>query len=167
MVECKTWGAEFDKERGKLFDDGGQMLTYFHQNRAAKFIGLYASRLSAGTIERNVCAVDTSFLDGDSVTELFESWDKSFFEVGAFDGTPYQIQERRLTKADLADMKQEDGGRIFNAFAEILRRHVISDKPNAFNKIFNLFICKVQDEEKQDDEALDFQWQAGETAKWF
>lgn len=165
MVECKTWGAEFDKERGKLFDDGGQMLTYFHQDRAAKFIALYASRLSAGAIERNVCAVDTSFLDGDSVAELFESWDKSFFEVGAFEGTPYQIQERRLTKADLADMKQEDGGRIFNAFAEILRRHVISDKPNAFNKIFNLFICKVQDEEKQDDEILDFQWQAGETAE--
>lgn len=165
MVECKTWGTEFDKERGRLFDDGGQMLTYFHQDRAAKFIALYASRFSAGTIERNVCAVDTSFLDGDSVAELFESWDKSSFEVGAFDGMPFHIQERRLTKADLADMKQEDGGRIFNAFAEILRRHVISDKPNAFNKIFNLFICKVQDEEKQDDEALDFQWQAGETAK--
>lgn len=165
MVECKTWGAEFDKERGKLFDDGGQMLTYFHQDRAAKFIALYTSRLSAGAIERNVCAVDTSFIDGDSVAELFEAWDKSFFEVGAFDGTPYQIQERRLTKADLADMKQEDGGRIFNAFAEILRRYVISDKPNAFNKIFNLFICKVQDEEKQNDEVLDFQWQAGETAK--
>jgi type I restriction enzyme M protein len=165
MIECKTWGAEFDKERAKLFDDGGQMLTYFHQDRKAKFIALYASRLSAGAIERNVCAVDTSFLDGDSVAELFESWDKSHFEVGAFDGTPYQIQERRLTKADLEHMKQEDGGRIFNAFAEILRRHTISDKPNAFNKIFNLFICKVQDEEKQDDEVLDFQWQAGETAK--
>ncbi|MGZ4954692.1 MAG: HsdM family class I SAM-dependent methyltransferase [Methylobacter sp.] len=165
MVECKTWGAEFDKERSKLFDNGGQILTYFHQDRSAKFISLYASRLSAGVIERNVCAVDTSFLDGDSVAELFESWDKSFFEVGAFDGTPYQIQERRLTKADLTDMKQEDGGRIFNSFAEILRRHVISDKPNAFNKIFNLFICKVQDEEKQDNEILDFQWQAGETSK--
>lgn len=165
MVECKTWGAEFSKERSRLFADGGQMLTYFHQDRAAKFIALYASRLSAGAIERNVCAVDTSFLAGDSVAELFESWDKSFFEVGAFDGIPYQIQERRLIKADLADMKQEDGGRIFNAFAEILRRYVISDKPNAFNKIFNLFICKVQDEEKQDDEVLDFQWQAGETAK--
>lgn len=165
MIECKTWGAEFDKERVRLFDDGGQMLTYFHQDKKAKFIALYASRLAAGTIERNVCAVDTSFLDGDSVAELFESWDKSYFEVGAFDGTPYQIQERRLTKADLADMKQEDGGRIFNAFAEILRRYTISDKPNAFNKIFNLFICKVQDEEKQDDEILDFQWQAGETAK--
>ena len=165
MIECKTWGAEYDKERGRLFDDGGQMLTYFHQDRKTKFIALYASRVSGGTIEPKVCAIDTSILHGDSVPELFESWDKSYFEVGAFDGTPYQIQERRLTKADLADMKQEDGGRIFNAFAEILRRHTISDKPNAFNKIFNLFICKVQDEEKQGDEVLDFQWQAGETAK--
>lgn len=165
MIECKTWGAELDKERSKLFDDGGQMLTYFHQDRKAKFIALYASRLSGSSIEPKVCAIDTSILHGDSVTELFESWDKSYFEIGAFDGIPYQIQERRLTKADLVDMKQEDGGRIFNAFAEILRRYTISDKPNAFNKIFNLFICKVQDEEKKDDEVLDFQWQAGETAK--
>lgn len=165
MVECKTWGAEFEKERAQLFNDGGQLLSYFQQDSSAKFIALYASRLSASAIEPKVCAVDTSFLEGDSVAELFDSWDKSFFEVGAFDGKPYQIQERRLTKADLVDMKQEDGGRIFNAFAEILRRHVVSDKPNAFNKIFNLFICKVQDEEKQADEPLDFQWQAGETAK--
>lgn len=165
MIECKTWGAEFDKERSKLFDDGGQMLTYFHQDRKAKFIALYASRLSGSSIEPKVCAIDTSILHGDSVPELFESWDKSYFEIGAFDGIPYQIQERRLTKADLVDMKQEDGGRIFNAFAEILRRYTISDKPNAFNKIFNLFICKVQDEGKIDDEVLDFQWQAGETAK--
>lgn len=165
MVECKTWGAEFNKEQVQLFNDGGQLLSYYHQDSSAKFIALYASRLSGGVIEPKVCAVDTSILHGDSVAELFESWDKSFFEVGAFDGKPYQIQERRLTKADLIDMKQEDGGRIFNAFAEILRRHVVSDKPNAFNKIFNLFICKVQDEEKQDDEVLDFQWQAGETAK--
>lgn len=165
MVECKTWGVEFEKEKAQLFNDGGQLLSYFQQDRSTKFIALYASRLSAGSIEAKVCAVDTSFLDGDSVAELFESWDESFFEFGAFDGKPYQIQERRLTKADLVDMKQEDGGRIFNAFAEILRRHVVSDKPNAFNKIFNLFICKVQDEEKQADEPLDFQWQAGETAK--
>lgn len=165
MVECKTWGTEFEKEQAHLFNDGGQLLSYYHQDSSAKFIALYASRLSSGVIERKVCAVDTAILHGDSVVELFESWDKSFFEVGAFDGKPYQIQERRLTKVDLVDMKQEDGGRIFNAFAEILRRHVVSDKPNAFNKIFNLFICKVQDEEKQDDEVLDFQWQAGETAK--
>lgn len=165
MVECKTWGTEFEKEHAQLFNDGGQLLSYYHQDGSAKFIALYASRLSSGVIERKVCAVDTAILHGDSVVELFESWDKSFFEVGAFDGKPYQIQERRLIKADLVDMKQEDGGRIFNAFAEILRRHVVSDKPNAFNKIFNLFICKVQDEEKQDHEVLDFQWQAGETAK--
>lgn len=165
MVECKTWGTEFEKEHAQLFNDGGQLLSYYHQDSSAKFIALYASRLSSGVMERKVCAIDTAILRGDSVVELFESWDKSFFEVGAFDGRPYQIQERRLTKADLVDMKQEDGGRIFNAFAEILRRHVVSDKPNAFNKIFNLFICKVQDEEKQDHEVLDFQWQAGETAK--
>ena len=28
MVECKTWGAEFEKERAQLFNDGGQLLSY-------------------------------------------------------------------------------------------------------------------------------------------
>lgn len=39
----------------------------------------------------------------------------------------------------------------------------MSDKGNAFNKIFTLFLCKVYDEtSKQDDEELDFQWKEGQ-----
>ena len=56
MVECKTWGTEFEKEQSHLFNDGGQLLSYYHQDSSAKFIALYASRLSSGVIERKVCA---------------------------------------------------------------------------------------------------------------
>lgn len=45
---------------------------------------------------------------------------------------------------------------------EILRHNVVSDKGNAFNKIFTLFLCKVYDEtSKQEGEELDFQWKEG------
>ncbi len=166
MVECKTWGREFEQEKAKLFSVyDSQLLSYYPHDRGVKFIALYASRTSSNAMENRYCAIDTSILHGDSLTEIFDDWDKSYFEQGAFEGIAYEIQETRLTKTDLEDMTAEDGGKIFNAFAEILRRHVISDKPNAFNKIFNLFICKVQDEEKQEDETLDFQWQAGESAE--
>ena len=47
---------------------------------------------------------------------------------------------------------------------EILRRHAISDKSNAFNIFFNLFVCKIYDEElKKDSDILDFQWKTQES----
>ena len=45
---------------------------------------------------------------------------------------------------------------------EILRHNVVSDKPNAFNKIFTLFLCKIVDENRNPDEQLHFQWLEGE-----
>ena len=57
----------------------------------------------------------------------------------------------------------ETKGTIFNRFAEILRRHAVSDKSNAYNKVFNLFLCKIVDEdEKTDNATMDFQWKKGE-----
>jgi type I restriction enzyme M protein len=166
MIECKSWATEFDAAKEKFLNSyDSQLLTYYQQDSSAKFIALYTSRFTTAQVDFKTCAVDTTFLSGDSVKELFESWDKSYFERGAFGGIAYQIKEKRLTKADLVEMTAEDSGQIFNDFAEILRRHVVSDKPNAFNKMFNLFICKIQDEEKNSDEILAFQWQAGETAE--
>jgi len=49
-------------------------------------------------------------------------------------------------------LTEKDGGDIFNRFAEILRRNVVSDKTNAYNKIFNLFLCKIVDEYENIDE---------------
>jgi type I restriction enzyme M protein len=40
---------------------------------------------------------------------------------------------------------------------EILRHNGISDKPNAFNKLLNLFVCKIVDEDKNPDDELQFQ----------
>ena len=62
----------------------------------------------------------------------------------------------------MKDIEQEDSSFIFNQFLEILRHNVVSDKPNAFNKIFTLFLCKIYDEKatKQDEE-LGFQWLEG------
>ena len=44
-----------------------------------------------------------------------------------------------------------------------MRHNVVSDKPNAFNKIFNLFLCKIVDEySKTEDKELAFQWLEGQ-----
>ena len=75
---------------------------------------------------------------------------------------PYNFQSKALTKEQLKEIKAEDSSFIFNRFLEILRHNVVSDKGNAFNKIFTLFLCKVYDETTTDDgEELRFQWLEG------
>ena len=66
-------------------------------------------------------------------------------------------------RSRLLPLTKDDSGRIFNQFAEILRHNVVSDKPNAFNKILNLFICKIIDEDKNDNEQVEFQWLENDT----
>jgi type I restriction enzyme M protein len=54
-------------------------------------------------------------------------------------------------------MGADDGGKIYNHIMEILRHNGISDKPNAFNKLLNLFVCKIIDEDKNPEDELQFQ----------
>lgn len=63
----------------------------------------------------------------------------------------------------MKDIGSEDSGVIFYQFLEILRHNVVSDKANAFNKIFNLFLCKVYDEDRNEEEQLEFQWKYNDT----
>jgi type I restriction enzyme M protein len=43
MIECKTWGTEFEKELNKIQKNGGQLFTYFQQDRATEYLTLYTS----------------------------------------------------------------------------------------------------------------------------
>lgn len=164
MVECKNWGA-IKREHDTMIADGGQLFGYFVQARKTKFLCLYASKLSGGKVERQYEVIDTSRLRGTSKVELWSSWDKDFFKSGIFEDIclPYAVREEKLLRRQLTALTAEDSKSIFNRFAEILRKHAVSDKPNAFNKIFNLFICKILDEEKSEDEILEFQWPSGES----
>ena len=45
MIECKTFGKEFDDELKKMKKDGGQLFTYFQQDKDAQILVLYTSEL--------------------------------------------------------------------------------------------------------------------------
>jgi type I restriction enzyme M protein len=167
MIECKTWGAEFNKEKNKMFKDGGQLLSYFRQDKKPKALCLYASSIKGDKIHYTNEIIDTEGLSGENETEIFDSWSKSFLPKGIFEKhvSPYEFKTIGLSYDDLEDLEKSDGKTIFNQFAEILRRHVVSDKTNAFNKIFNLFICKIKDEDQRynkSNEELLFQYKRGE-----
>jgi type I restriction enzyme M protein len=166
MIECKTWGIEFEKEFKNLERNGGQLFTYFQQDKNADILILYASQLQGKNIEfKNIIVkIEDDYRQAGNVKDFFERWNKLPKTNGIFDSwvTPYEFQSKALTKNDLKVLKQEDSSFIFNRFLEILRHNVVSDKPNAFNKIFTLFLCKIVDENRNPDEQLHFQWLEGE-----
>ncbi len=165
LIECKTYGKEFDKAVSKLNKDGGQLFTYFKFSNKADVIMLYASKLQGDKIiyQNEIVKIEDDYRAGD-VKDFYEKWNKLTKDNGIFETwvKPYCFESKVLVKSQLKPINQEDSSFIFNRFLEILRHNVVSDKGNAFNKIFTLFLCKVYDEtSKQDDEELDFQWKEG------
>ncbi len=167
IIECKTYGKEFDSEIKQMRDDGGQLFSYFAQERATKYLCLYASRLNKNSIEYQNRIIKTSkeYEEAKNSIELFNIWANqfalSFNDNGIFDDDiqAYNIELRAKKRKDLKPLPKEN--KIYNQFMEILRHHNISDKEKAFNKIISLFLCKIADETKMENEELAFQYKNG------
>ncbi|MBC6444475.1 MAG: N-6 DNA methylase [Alphaproteobacteria bacterium GM202ARS2] len=167
MIECKTFKSEFDKEAQIMVEkEGGQLFSYWQQDRNADYLCLYTSEVNNdGQIEykNNIVPIDESIRNTQSVKAATERWNKQFLPNGIFEKevNTYNIKTKPLLCKDLKQLQQEDGKRIYSQFLEILRHNVISDKGNAFNKIFNLFLCKIVDENCSENTELKFQWVEG------
>ena len=166
LIECKTYGKEYNKELAKIRKDGGQLFTYFQLSGGkADVIMLYASELKGNKFihVNEIIKIEDDYRNGD-VKDIYEKWNKLTKDNGIFDSwvQPYNFQSKALIKEQLKEIKAEDSSFIFNRFLEILRHNVVSDKGNAFNKIFTLFLCKVYDETTTGEgEELKFQWLEG------
>lgn len=166
LIECKTSGAEFNKAVAKLNKDGGQLFTYFKFSNKADVIMLYASELNGNNViyKNEIVKIEDDYRVGD-VKDFYEKWNKLTKDNGVFDTwvNPYNFESKALTINDLEEIRQEDSSFIFNRFLEILRHNVVSDKGNAFNRIFTLFLCKIYDEKTNEgtDNELGFQWLEG------
>ena len=185
IIECKTAGEEFRKFKKQLFTDGGQLFSYWQQDRSAKWLCLYASDLIDGKIDHSNsivvinCSDDPNmektaesdesvhlYRHANSVEQLFQVWDETYNKqtcpdvIFGEDSQAYRIGIRRLHKKDLRQFSKDDA--IVNRFEEILRHNNVSDKENAFNKLVSMFICKLVDEmSKGEDDELDFQYRVG------
>ena len=163
LIECKTYGKEYNKESARIHKDGGQLFTYFQLSGGkADVIMLYASELKGNKFihANEIIKIEDDYRNGD-VKDIYEKWNKLTKDNGIFDSwvQPYNFQSKALTMEQLKEIKAEDSSFIINRFLEILRHNVVSDKGNAFNKIFTLFLCKVYDETTTGEgEELKFQW---------
>lgn len=105
IIECKTVGEEFRKYKKQLFADGGQLFSYWQQDRSAKWLCLYASDLveksDGGTVtscveyENSIVVINCSddpnmektansddsvhlYSHAHSADQLFEVWDVTY-----------------------------------------------------------------------------------------
>lgn len=169
MIECKTWGKEYDKYVKETFthknkgkeNDGGQVFSYLQQEpKTTKAICYYTSRISDKSFEyKNAIIHNKEDWSELNQVERFNRWSKTFETNGIFeDDIPlYKVESKAIRRKDLKELKREDSEGIYNQFAEILRHNVVSDKPNAFNKIINMFLCKIWDEDRAENEEVKFQ----------
>ena len=179
MIECKTWGKEYNKTLKVTLENNTskeQILNYYLQDKNAEFLCLYTSHFtSENSIDYLSNIIHTKELSkANNQIEVHDKWDKVFYTKGIFETSipAYNIKFLGITKNDLKPIdhtyltpESNDDGSIFNRFAEILRRHTISDKSNAYNKIFNLFLCKIVDEDNavNEDYEMEFQWKYNES----
>lgn len=90
-----------------------------------------------------------------------KTYNASFQTLGIFEKefTPYAIRYSPLRRKDLKEFSLEEGSaKVFNSFMEILRHNNVSDKENAFNRLCAIILAKLVDEERGNDEILDFQF---------
>lgn len=159
MIECKTWGKEYEKYVKETFthknkskeNDGGQVFSYLQQEpKTTKAICYYTSHILGNSVEyKNAIIHNKEDWSELNQVERFNRWTKTFETNGIFeDDIPlYKIESKAIRRKDLKELKREDSEGIYHQFAEILRHNVVSDKPNAFNKIINMFLCKIWDED--------------------
>ncbi|MDR3273694.1 MAG: type I restriction enzyme HsdR N-terminal domain-containing protein, partial [Flavobacteriaceae bacterium] len=138
MIECKTYGEEFDKELKNLHKNGGQLFSYFQQDKNAEILMLYASELRNNKIEKTnvVIQIKEEYRQTGNLKQLFETWNNQTLSSDFWNFIPYNLSEvESFTKNNLRELNETEGQSLFNKFATILRKHSVSDKPNAFNKI--------------------------------
>lgn len=183
IIECKTWGREFDKAFSDTKHDGAQLFSYWQQEQSCKWLILYASDYKSDSIEYKAptigCSDDANIIlltkkdksiklyrDAHTAPEKYEAWKETYSSqihddlVFSNDSVAYKIGVKPLLKKNLRDFTPDD--KIVNRFEEILRHNNVSDKENAFNRLIALFICKLVDEStKGEDDEVEFQYKQG------
>lgn len=178
LIECKTYGIEYEKGWQKTLTDGDQLFSYAQQIKKTQYLCLYTSNIEGNELFYNnkvIIIKDNEeylktlkpskrkrFKEASDVKELYNVWKDIYNleaeETGIFEDSiaPYEIN-KLYTIDDLKTIKYEDTQKKYNEFATILRQHNVSGHENAFDKLVNIFLAKIVDE-IQHPNSLKFNW---------
>ncbi len=177
IIECKTWGREFDNAWTDTKEDGAQLFSYFQQERATKFLCLYTADIINGRVGQLYHLINVqdnedrlandesvkSYKDATNNKQLFNVWLETYHSDYASRGLfedeiePYRIGKNKYTTKDLKPVDTDTIQKKYNEFALILRQHNVGGQEIAFDKLVNLFLAKVVDETNNPDD-LHFYW---------
>ena len=184
IIECKTAGTEFNKEKKNTEEDGGQLFSYWQQENSTRWLVLYTSDWHEEELTYKSLVISCNddanivkmaekdkdvkiYVNARNDKERFDVWNETYQKQWLDDvifneeSQAYNVGIPPLRKGKLKDFTPDD--HIVNRFEEILRHNNVSDKENAFNRLIALFICKLVDEiKKQDFDVVEFQYKQGQ-----
>lgn len=124
-----------------------QVFSYAIQEKTTKIISFYAYDFNQKTDLFYNVFTENILKDAQNVDDFFERWNKVFDKTDYISRNDiFNVTQSVKKYEDLENITNNDTKILFNQFATILRLHSISDKPNAFIKIINLFLAKIGDE---------------------
>lgn len=176
IIECKTAGSEYDKARRILETDSrNQLFSYLQQATSTQFLALYSSDFDTKvTCKYYLISVTDNdellgnnkklkgYKDTATTEEKWTVWRKTYdgdyATLGLFENNKaYDIGKKVFQLEDLNPISNKDIQGKYHEFATILRQYNVSGRENAFDKLVNLFLCKVTDEIKN-PKKLNFYW---------
>lgn len=179
IIECKTAGKEHENAWKDTMRNGGQLFSYVQQARSTQFACLYSSDFIDNKVVYNnqiISLLDNeklleekkdthplSYQDAQEVEDLFNAWAETYGKDYATNGIfedeipAYHIGKHKFSLNDLQTISSKDIQGKYHEFATILRQHNVSGRENAFDKLVNLFLCKIVDESRNPAE-LKFYW---------
>jgi hypothetical protein len=149
LARAKLWRGWIAVRRPVNVKDIALAMDFFPVDGKSEVYGKPYSQYGGYSIYIDIARGRVEYADNPSgrldVLVKDDYWNKTFKDNGIFEScaAPYNIVHKRLTYGMLQNMKADDSGKIYNHIMEILRHNGISDKPNAFNKLLNLFVCKI------------------------
>ena len=159
-------------------ENGGQLFSYFQQERSVKYLCLYTSDSINSTLnyENYIITMQDNeeylkehkkqgYENAPDVKSIFRIWSDTYAKEYKTNGIfEEEIKSYTITniKPKLEHLKSIDSNDIHkkrHQWATILRANTIGDKGNALNKIMNIFLCKITDE-IENPKDLQFSWAA-------
>jgi type I restriction-modification system DNA methylase subunit len=185
LIECKTTENGSDDQLTKAWEkakiDGGQLFNYYNTYRQAQYLCLYASDYVDTSVKRQYYSIQMNDIDeivGGKKNLLtykrvredlggkdayFRVWKQTYgchsenFGIFEEEYEPFNIGQQKRNIDDLLDVDSIVIDKKYHHFRETLRKYNVASHENAFDKLVNLFLAKIVDEDINKDD-LQFCW---------